>query len=473
MKSNPRKARSRTARLTLALVTVATSFLGIALSAGPAHAIIGRPLTPMSYAGVARRTTRRAVYAGAAYEERTERTAPRTSRPPPSSSHRGRSTGSAAAMTTVAGGEGGLALGGADPADPIDRLFRRAHVVRDAHGDVRRKAIVFILVTWCPLAVAALVERLVTGHVEPLFRDVSVHARLLVAMPLLLLAEALLRTRGDRVIERVHTRVAPATLQRIVHRCRLLRGAPFVDVALLAVAFATSHVAARGGALQLWYGVVALPLASFLLLRVSWSWIVWAFALASLSRVDLQANALHPDRCGGLRFLSRPTGACAVLVAAIAVVISSSWAAKAVAGTKSLSLSSTAPSLAILIAAALVVSVGPLLPFAAQLYRARVEGTRRYDELASAYSDAFRTRWMTRAPDDSLLGTGDIQSLADLGNAYEVVRRMQILPFGVNTLLVVVVAVLVPMLPLALWQVPFYDVLKSLLHLLLGRRLSA
>jgi hypothetical protein len=32
----------------------------------PAHAIRGRPLTPMSYAGVARRTTRRAVAVGAA-----------------------------------------------------------------------------------------------------------------------------------------------------------------------------------------------------------------------------------------------------------------------------------------------------------------------------------------------------------------------------------------------------------------------
>jgi hypothetical protein len=31
-----------------------------------ANAIIGRPLTPMSYAGVARRTTRRAVVGGAA-----------------------------------------------------------------------------------------------------------------------------------------------------------------------------------------------------------------------------------------------------------------------------------------------------------------------------------------------------------------------------------------------------------------------
>lgn len=32
----------------------------------PAHAVVGRPMTPVSYAGVARRTTRRAVYATAA-----------------------------------------------------------------------------------------------------------------------------------------------------------------------------------------------------------------------------------------------------------------------------------------------------------------------------------------------------------------------------------------------------------------------
>jgi hypothetical protein len=38
-----------------------------ALDGRNAHAIIGRPLTPMSYAGVARRTARRTAYAGAAY----------------------------------------------------------------------------------------------------------------------------------------------------------------------------------------------------------------------------------------------------------------------------------------------------------------------------------------------------------------------------------------------------------------------
>jgi len=34
--------------------------------ADDASAVVGRPLTPLSYAGVARRTTRRAAYVGAA-----------------------------------------------------------------------------------------------------------------------------------------------------------------------------------------------------------------------------------------------------------------------------------------------------------------------------------------------------------------------------------------------------------------------
>lgn len=41
------------------------SMTGSASFVGQANAVIGRPLTPVSYAGVARRTTRRAVAAGA------------------------------------------------------------------------------------------------------------------------------------------------------------------------------------------------------------------------------------------------------------------------------------------------------------------------------------------------------------------------------------------------------------------------
>ncbi len=43
-----------------------SSPIGVGLFVSKAEARVGRPLTPMSYAGVARRTTRRAVTYGAA-----------------------------------------------------------------------------------------------------------------------------------------------------------------------------------------------------------------------------------------------------------------------------------------------------------------------------------------------------------------------------------------------------------------------
>ena len=52
----------RTARLVmLALATLAAVPAVAAVGAGDAQAVVGRPLTPLSYAGVARRTTRRSV----------------------------------------------------------------------------------------------------------------------------------------------------------------------------------------------------------------------------------------------------------------------------------------------------------------------------------------------------------------------------------------------------------------------------
>lgn len=69
MAMSTRHKRALGAVAVLAALTVAGELTGtgpLLLGGGEAHAVIGRPLTPMSYAGVARRTTRRAAYAGAA-----------------------------------------------------------------------------------------------------------------------------------------------------------------------------------------------------------------------------------------------------------------------------------------------------------------------------------------------------------------------------------------------------------------------
>jgi hypothetical protein len=56
------KRKPRWVRIAVAAVAGA---LGLCTLVGDASAIIGRPLTPLSFAGVARRTTRRAVMYGA------------------------------------------------------------------------------------------------------------------------------------------------------------------------------------------------------------------------------------------------------------------------------------------------------------------------------------------------------------------------------------------------------------------------
>jgi hypothetical protein len=60
------KTKPRSYWLPLAVAVFVGSAFELGVLPRQAHAIIGRPLTPFSFAGVARRTTRRAVEYGAA-----------------------------------------------------------------------------------------------------------------------------------------------------------------------------------------------------------------------------------------------------------------------------------------------------------------------------------------------------------------------------------------------------------------------
>ena len=65
-----------------------------------------------------------------------------------------------------------------------------------------------------------------------------------------------------------------------------------------------------------------------------------------------------------------------------------------------------------------------------------------------------------------LVGSGDIQSLADLGNSFEVVRTMQIAPITRDAIVRLAVATLVPIGPLLLTMMPLEELLKTLFGVL-------
>jgi hypothetical protein len=95
---------------------------------------------------------------------------------------------------------------------------------------------------------------------------------------------------------------------------------------------------------------------------------------------------------------------------------------------------------------------GPLLMFSPQMARARRQGLAEYGLFAERYVADFREKWIRggASPSDELLGTGDIQSLADLGNSYTVVQEMRMVPFGLKDVTRLALVTASPMVPLLL-----------------------
>jgi hypothetical protein len=68
-----------------------------------------------------------------------------------------------------------------------------------------------------------------------------------------------------------------------------------------------------------------------------------------------------------------------------------------------------------------------------------------------------------------VLGSADIQSLADLAAGYDVIARMRVVPFGVRAVIGLTVAAITPMIPVALLGVPLDQLLAKLAGTLLGK----
>jgi len=116
-----------------------------------------------------------------------------------------------------------------------------------------------------------------------------------------------------------------------------------------------------------------------------------------------------------------------------------------------------------------LICVGPLLIFVPLLARTRREGLRRYSILADTYNRAFEQKWVAGQgpPDEPLLGSADIQSLADLGNSFAMIREMKPVPFSRQLILQIAVLACLPGLPLVFLVMPVGDLLKLLAGALL------
>jgi hypothetical protein len=212
-----------------------------------------------------------------------------------------------------------------------------------------------------------------------------------------------------------------------------------------------------------WFLYVSLPLVQFLLLRWYFRLFVWIRFLWQVSRCELRLVPTHPDRAGGLGFLSGIVNAFAPLLAAHGALLAGLIAQQILFhGAK---LPDFKLELVGAVAILLLLVLGPLLLFVPHLAAARRVGMREYGVLAQRYVREFDDKWLRggAAPDEALVGSADIQSLADLGNSFEIVEGMRIVPVTKNAVLRLALITLLPVAPLVLTMVPLEELLARLL----------
>jgi hypothetical protein len=377
-----------------------------------------------------------------------------------------------------------IAVGG-----PVYDFLLRIGLIRRGLPNVRPRILAFVVLTWLPLLVLSLKDGLALDDkvIIPLLLDFSTYGRLLLALPLLLIAEVVIdpgiRSAVEEFVEEgiVPEKELPA-FEAVLHRVQGWRDSAVPELILLALAFfpvflfqhewkpgivSTWHSTATGFTTAgWWYVAFSAPLFRFILYRWIFRYFIWGLLLFRISRLRLRLLPTHPDRLAGLEFLSRVQARFGILLCALGCAFAGNVANRVI--HEGSSLTSFKVLVPVFLVLSVIVGVCPLVLWSPRMARVRRNGLEEYGRLGSRYTDAFDRKWVhfTEPPSEQLLGTADIQSLADLGNSYEVIAEMSIMPITKKLAVQLAALAALPLLPVAIYATPTATLVKAIMKMI-------
>ncbi|HTN70588.1 MAG TPA: hypothetical protein VMO00_05820 [Methylomirabilota bacterium] len=371
---------------------------------------------------------------------------------------------------------------------PFFRLMVRSGLIKPDFARPARRATLLALIIWPPIFILSVLQGLAFyGRVElPFVYDFTVAVRFLICVPVLIIAEVVLDARTNAVVKHfvnsglVRERDYPAyeSVVRQVGRLRdsLLAEALLVVVVIVNVIFFRVEYVGSASTWQVlvseagrtrtlagwWYLIVSIPFFQFLLWRWLWRFLIWSHFLRNLSKMDLRLIPTHPDLAAGLGFLSPAQAKYGIVAFALSAVIAAKIGEEILYGGAS--LLDYKFIIGGYIALTLIVLLTPLLVFTPKLLMVKRRGLLEYSALANEYTQAFDRKWVRKEVPEGelLLGSADIQSLADLGNSFAFVRSMRPFPVDLNGVIPLIVATALPMLPLVLTVYPFDELVLKI-----------
>jgi hypothetical protein len=197
----------------------------------------------------------------------------------------------------------------------------------------------------------------------------------------------------------------------------------------------------------------------FLVLRWIWRFAVWALLLFKISRMRLRLVAYHPDRSGGLGFLSVYPTVFSGFIFALSCLV----AAQLVSEIQGTGIAVEQLQLMVLawIGFVFLIFAGPLTVFGHPLYKLREQAIFNLGRIASEHQLAFQQKWMeSQASGGDLLGSADVSSAADLAPIASSPYSLRMFPITLSVLIQLALSAGLPMLAVIVTQMPLSEFLK-------------
>lgn len=362
-------------------------------------------------------------------------------------------------------------------------------LVRFASSRTIRLVIAGLAAAWGPPAILAGFRGL--DSLQSFLVDYAAQSRLLVVVPLLVLAEPTLvarlvavahHFRDEGLIKEEDLPCFEAALNRftrwgdsLIVRVVLVLLVYMLLASIMSIVATSSLMPwcfGAGGVQNLspagsWYVLISLPILLYILLRWVWRQLLWLLFLRTTSRMDLQLIPSHPDLAGGLGFMDHCMRAYLPFGFAIGTIVAGAVANRVVYLHQLFSAYQYMPIFVIAFVG--IVCVGPLSVFRGTLLRTRRRGIFEYGTLAISVGRRFEHKWLTD-PDQAPHGVLEVQDFSATTDLYSIVANvhaMNLSPFGVRSIIRLAISTCAPAVPLLFIALPFNVIMESLIRLLL------
>jgi hypothetical protein len=374
--------------------------------------------------------------------------------------------------------------------------FNEALMKMGLHKKQGKLALISLCITWLPLVIITAIKgTLYSGTELPFLKDAAMQARLLVALPMLIMIKLAIDSKVTEVAKSLADNLMSseerqAILSTAFQRAKNLTNSAYTEIILLLIVIVITISFVKSGvysgldnattswmvqeatgkqALSIagyWAVCISIPLFQFFLLRWIWRYFVWVLLLFRLSKARLNLLATHADRAGGLGNIVLAQRNFNMIFVAASTFISGQFITELNRNPDA--FITIRNEIIGYIAICIILSISPLVFFAGKLVKTKQQGLLHLSNLAADLSRKFEKEWVNDLPIEKRIEDRQVDPsmLFDYSGLYDSLQQLRTIPVTLRDVIGMAAMLFVPFIPILFIHFSVAELLKKIVGML-------